>query len=136
VREAGQETRHAQGVANEDVGSAVSAQVEERVRKSIEKSLEAAHKAREEALKAHEEALEAHEEGRKAAAEPGKLEAPPLPPLPPEMRERIRRNVTGDLYRIGVGSGLILLFIPLFVLAVVSKVFIDRSRAARRTITA
>ena len=57
---------------------------------------------------------------------------PPLPPLPPEMRAQIRKKVTGDLYRIGVGSGLILLFIPLFILAVVSKIFIDRSRAAQQ----
>ncbi len=57
---------------------------------------------------------------------------PPPPPLPPEMRAQIRKKVTGDLYRIGVGSGLILLFIPLFILAVVSKIFIDRSRAAQQ----
>ncbi len=56
---------------------------------------------------------------------------PPAPPLPPELRAQIREKVVGDLYRIGVGSGLILLFIPLFLLAVVSKFFIDRSRAAQ-----
>jgi len=53
-------------------------------------------------------------------------------PLPPEVRAQIREKVTGDLWRIGVGTGLILLFIPLFILAVVSKFFIDRSRAAQR----
>ena len=52
--------------------------------------------------------------------------------LPPELRERIRTDVTRDLYRIGVGAGLILLFIPIFILTVVSKFFIDRSRAAQR----
>jgi hypothetical protein len=52
--------------------------------------------------------------------------------LAPEVRERIRSDVTRDLYRIGVGAGLILLFIPLLVLMVVSKFFIDRSRAAQR----
>jgi hypothetical protein len=52
-------------------------------------------------------------------------------PLPAELKREIRKKVTGDLYRIGVGAGLILIFIPLFVLAVVSKFFIDRSRAAQ-----
>jgi hypothetical protein len=52
-------------------------------------------------------------------------------PLPPELRREIRQRVTGDLYRIGVGAGLILLFIPLFVITIVSKFFIDRSRAAQ-----
>jgi hypothetical protein len=53
-----------------------------------------------------------------------------LPPLTPEAKKDIRKKVTGDLYRIGIGAGLILIFIPLFVLAIVSKFFIDRSRAA------
>ncbi|HEX3096738.1 MAG TPA: histidine kinase [Usitatibacter sp.] len=57
---------------------------------------------------------------------------PPLPELPPDVRANIRNKVTGDLYRIGVGTGLILIFIPFFVLAVVSKIFIDRSRASQR----
>ena len=52
--------------------------------------------------------------------------------LPPEVREQIRRNVSGDLKKMGVGAALVLLFIPLFVLAVIAKVFIDRSRAAQR----
>jgi hypothetical protein len=67
-----------------------------------------------------------------AGAEPP---APPEPPkvlLAPELRTEIRRNVTHDLYRIGVGAGLILVFIPLFILVIVSKFFIDRSRAALR----
>ena len=56
----------------------------------------------------------------------------PLPPLPPEVRAEIRRNVSGDLKKIGVGAGLVLLFIPLFILTFVAKFFIDRSRAAQR----
>ena len=52
-------------------------------------------------------------------------------PLPPELKREIRKKVTGDLYRIGVGAGLILLFIPLFVITIVSKFFIDRSRVAQ-----
>jgi chemotaxis protein histidine kinase CheA len=53
-------------------------------------------------------------------------------PLPPELKQQIRRQVTGDLYRVGIGAGMILIFIPLFILLVVSKFFIDRSRAAQR----
>ncbi|MCM2326885.1 MAG: histidine kinase [Lysobacter sp.] len=53
-------------------------------------------------------------------------------PLPPELRAEIRRNVSGDLRKLGVGAGLVLLFIPLFILAVIAKFFIDRSRAAQR----
>ncbi len=52
--------------------------------------------------------------------------------LPPEVRRDIRQKVTGDLYRIGVGGALILVFIPLFALTIVSKFFIDRSRASQR----
>ena len=55
---------------------------------------------------------------------------PPLPPLPPEIRADIQKKVSGDLARIGIGAGLILLFIPLFIVMVVSKFFIDRSRAS------
>lgn len=64
--------------------------------------------------------------------------APPRPPaiviapLPPEVREQIRHNVSADLKKIGLGAGLILIFIPLFILTVVAKIFIDRSRAAQR----
>ena len=56
----------------------------------------------------------------------------PAPPLPPELRQEIRRNIRSDLYRMGVGGALILIFIPLFILTVVAKFFIDRSRAAQR----
>jgi hypothetical protein len=47
------------------------------------------------------------------------------------VRSEIRQKINRDLYRIGIGIGLILIFIPLFILAVVSKFFIDRSRAAQ-----
>jgi hypothetical protein len=56
----------------------------------------------------------------------------PVAPLAPELREEIRRNVAGDMYRIGIGAALILILIPLFILATVSKFFIDRSRASLR----
>jgi two-component sensor histidine kinase/gas vesicle protein len=52
--------------------------------------------------------------------------------LPPEVRAQIREKLTTDLWRIGLGTGLILIFIPLFILAMVSKFFIDRSRASQR----
>lgn len=58
--------------------------------------------------------------------------APPVVPLPPGLREQIRSGIRSDLYRMGVGGALILVFIPLFILAVVAKIFIDRSRAAQR----
>jgi hypothetical protein len=58
--------------------------------------------------------------------------APPIPPLPPEVRQNIREKVQGDMYRIGLGAGLVVLFIPLFILAIVSKFFIDRSRASQK----
>ena len=57
---------------------------------------------------------------------------PPVAPLPPELKQEIRRKVAGDMYRVGLGAGLILLFIPLFILLVVSKFFIDRARGAQR----
>ena len=66
---------------------------------------------------------------------------PPEPPgapsivitdLPPEVKAQIRRNVSGDLKKMGLGAALVLLFIPLFILTVVAKFFIDRSRAAQR----
>ncbi|HEY2628280.1 MAG TPA: histidine kinase [Usitatibacter sp.] len=50
--------------------------------------------------------------------------------LPPELRQEIRKKVEGGLYRMGVGAGLIVLFIPLLALIIVSKYFIDRSRAS------
>jgi Histidine kinase len=64
------------------------------------------------------------------------VEAPlaPLPPLSPEAKAEIREKVTGDLYRLGVGGGLILIFIPIFILTLVAKFFIDRSRASMRMV--
>ncbi len=56
----------------------------------------------------------------------------PAPPLPPEVRDQIRQNVIGDMYRIGIGAALALILIPMFILAIIAKFFIDRSRAAIR----
>ena len=55
----------------------------------------------------------------------------PLPPLPPELRDDIRAKVQGDFRRIGIGSALILTFIPLFIMLLVAKYLIDRSRRAQ-----
>ena len=73
-----------------------------------------------------------------APAEGAEPPAPPdgkaitLPPLPPEVATKIRRDVTGDMYRIGIGAALILVLLPLFIVAVVVKFFADRSRASQR----
>ena len=50
--------------------------------------------------------------------------------LPDGFRGEIRRKVDGDMWRIGVGSALILTFIPLFVMLLISKYFLGRSRNA------
>ena len=50
--------------------------------------------------------------------------------LSPEIRNDIRAKVAGDMWRIGVGSALILLFIPLFVVLLIAKYYIGRSRRA------
>src|SRR5258708_13699816 len=52
-------------------------------------------------------------------------------PLSPELRREIHNRVTGDIYRVGMGAALILLFIPLFILTIISKFFIAPSRAAQ-----
>jgi hypothetical protein len=115
----------------------------QKVDKSLEESLDAAAQAESEA----HAALEAGKDDAEPR-KPGVIISVPGPgnalpdvdvsvgaglgaQLPPELRREIRNKVTGDLYRIGVGAGLILLFIPLFVITVVSKFFIDRSRAAQ-----
>ncbi len=88
-----------------------------------------------------------------AMVEPPELAMPPAPPAPPGapksqfagihlpavvdmtalpdgFRGEIRRKVDGDMWRIGVGSALILAFIPLFVMLLISKYFLGRSRRA------
>jgi len=55
-----------------------------------------------------------------------------LPPqLPEELRQDIRGKVASDLVHIGVGASLILLFVPLFMMALVAKFFIDRVRRSQ-----
>ena len=54
----------------------------------------------------------------------------PLVPLAPEIRDDIRAKVAGDFWRIGVGSALILTFIPVFIMLIIAKYYIGRSRRA------
>jgi hypothetical protein len=56
--------------------------------------------------------------------------AVPVSPLPAELRDSIRHTVVGDMWRVGLGSALILAFIPLFVTLLIAKFFIDRSHRA------
>nr|AUN37333.1 autolysin sensor kinase [uncultured bacterium] len=50
--------------------------------------------------------------------------------LPPEMRRDIRNKVAGDVWRVGIGSGLILIYVPLFMMLLIAKYLIGRSRRA------
>ena len=50
--------------------------------------------------------------------------------LPLDVRNDIRKKVAGDVWRVGIGSGLILLFIPIFIMLVIAKYYIGRSRRA------
>jgi hypothetical protein len=53
-----------------------------------------------------------------------------LSALSPEMRDDIRRRVSGDVRRLGIGSALIVAFIPLFIMLLIAKFYIGRSRRA------
>ena len=50
--------------------------------------------------------------------------------LSSEVKDTIRAKVTGDMWRVAVGSALFLLFIPLFLMVIIAKFFISRSRNA------
>ncbi|MEP7155764.1 MAG: histidine kinase, partial [Betaproteobacteria bacterium] len=56
--------------------------------------------------------------------------AAPLAPLAPALRDNIRAQVANDVFRIGVGSAMVLAFIPIFIMLLIAKYFIDRSRRA------
>ncbi|HZZ93447.1 MAG TPA: histidine kinase [Usitatibacter sp.] len=114
----------------------------ERLRQSLEDSLKAAQAAQEQARRIGEEpktgkdggpvVILPHGRSRLLQVDPAPPGSVPAPPLPPEVRAQIRRKLSTDLWRIGIGSGLLLIFLPLFILTVVAKFFIDRSRAAQR----
>lgn len=70
------------------------------------------------------------DDGKVAINIPPMPAMPPLPPLSAELRDDIHAKVAGDVYRIGVGSALVLTFIPIFIMLLVAKYFIDRSRRA------
>jgi hypothetical protein len=109
-----------------------------KLQKSLDESLKAAKEAGEEAkLAAHEADKDQQPKKRVLVMTPGS-DKPLLDvdmgngaPLPPELKREIHKKISHDLYRMGVGAGLILIFIPLFALTLVSKFFIDRSRAAQ-----
>jgi hypothetical protein len=67
-----------------------------------------------------------------AAPIPPKAPLAPLAPLAPELRADIHEKVADDFYRLGIGAGMIMLFIPLFLMAIIAKFFIDRARGAQR----
>ena len=54
-----------------------------------------------------------------------------MTPLPDDFRGEIRKKVDRDVWRVGVGSALILAFIPLFVILMIAKYFLGRSRRAQ-----
>jgi len=56
--------------------------------------------------------------------------AAPAPPLTPEMRDDIRQKVAGDVKRLGIGSALTMMLIPLFIVLLIAKFYIGRSRRA------
>jgi hypothetical protein len=57
------------------------------------------------------------------------------PVISSALRDDIRRKVTSDFRRVGIGSALILTFIPLFILLLIAKFYIGRSRAAQEVAT-
>jgi hypothetical protein len=151
VRGAVKEARNAIVEAQREAARALKdAGVErDKVQKSLEESLDAAKRAEDEAATALSESKAAAPAKKPRVLIMGpSLDKPLLDidmsagaanasagtPLPAELKQEIRKKVTGDLYRIGVGAGLILLFIPLFVILIVSKFFIDRSRAAQNMV--
>jgi hypothetical protein len=57
--------------------------------------------------------------------------APQPPALPSELRADIHEKVADDFFRLTFGAILIITFIPLFLMALIAKFFIDRARAAQ-----
>ena len=141
AREAQEEARRAAGEAR--------TQAQEKARAAREKALDAQALARKQAEHSGEMVPPMPPMPPEHAGHPRILVMPPtgdkplididpargsvnVAPLPPELKQEIRRKVQGDVWRMGLGAGLILIFIPMFILVVVSKFFIDRSRASQR----
>jgi len=141
VADAIREAHDAIEQAHREASSAMKDEPErERVEKSLQDSLEAAEEAAREAKKAGTSTpppppriVIKKGDGSKPLVElQVDTPATPAAPLPPDVKRDIRRKLTTDLWRIGVGTGLLLILLPLFILAVVSKFFIDRSRASQK----
>ncbi len=66
-----------------------------------------------------------------APAPPAAPAPPVFSPLPAELRQDIHAKVAQDVKRIGLGSALILAFIPVFFMTLIAKFLIDRSRRAQ-----
>jgi len=60
--------------------------------------------------------------------------APGAPELGAAERERIRDEVADDLRKLAIGGLLLLFIVPLLILALVAKFFIERSRAAEQEV--
>ena len=65
----------------------------------------------------------------RGVGEPGIYSQPQLV-LAPAVKDSIRDKVEGDAWRVAIGIALILLFIPMFLTAIIAKFFITRSRSA------
>ncbi len=124
-------------------------QADAAARAQLEESLKAAQKAEREAERAVEEGksrrivigpkdgkpmVDITIEPTPDVAAPSGPVSPPMPaaPIAPEVATKIRRDVTSDMYRIGIGAALVLILLPLFILAVITKFFADRSRVSQR----
>ncbi len=59
-----------------------------------------------------------------------RTDARPVLVLSPAVKDSIRVKVGGDVWRVAVGSALILVFIPLLLMVIIAKFFISRSRNA------
>jgi two-component sensor histidine kinase len=137
VADAIREAHDAIEQAHREASSAMKDEPErERVEKSLQDSLKAAEEAAQEAKKAGTPTppriVIKRDDGSKPLVELQVDTPATAAPLPPDVKRDIRRKLTTDLWRIGVGTGLLLILLPLFILAVVSKFFIDRSRASQK----
>ncbi|MGE5616178.1 MAG: sensor histidine kinase [Bacillota bacterium] len=151
VKEASKAIEDAQKQAQQALKQAGVA--DERVTKSLDESLKAAREAEAEAKKSEAQAKEKQAQdsaqkrrhrfiigkdehgGPKIDLDLSDMPSPPaapLPPLTPEARADIHEKVNRDLRRLGIGAGALLLFVPLFILTIVAKIFIDRSRVSQK----
>lgn len=116
---------------------------------SLDQALKSARNAEEKAKKKRDQALAKLKDGdipidiipskdqpsadAAGNVKPQSSQRPPPSPaqLPEELRKDIHNKVASDLVHIGIGASLILLFVPLFMMALVAKFFIDRARSSQ-----